>query len=188
MRSERNTVKIAAVVIIIAALAGAGLYSIYSINDGSLDLKDREVRLVVSSSMDGEETDYKIPTIPKNSLIMIKLLDESEHGDIEIGDVVTFKRGGKLIVHRVIEIEEIEDGGYKFTTKGDANSAADSPVYSDAVTGKVVGLSLYAGKLIAISKSHLIWGVLLIALAIVIVYSIRDIIRIQRNENDNDKP
>lgn len=188
MGNERNTVKIVAVVIVIAALAGAGLYSIYSINDGSLDLKDREVRLVVSSSMDGEKTDYEIPTIPLNSLIMIKLLDESEHGDIEIGDVITFKRGGKLIVHRVVEIEEIEGSGYKFITKGDANLVVDSPVYSDMVAGKVTGLSLYAGKLVAMSKSHLIWGVLLIALAIVIVYSVRDIIQIQRNKNDNDKP
>ena len=44
--------------------------------------------------------------------------------DISVGDIISYKRSGQLIVHRVIEKGE-DDNGYFFRTKGDNNLVAD---------------------------------------------------------------
>lgn len=178
LSNKKNTVKTVALVLIIVTLAGAGLYSVYSINDGSFDLKDREVRLVVTGSMDGEPQDFKISTIPVDSLIMIELLDRSEHNLIKIGDVIAFERNNKIIVHRVLEIESLGDGDYKFLTKGDANLSDDGYIYPEVVRGKVIGVSPLSGKLVSFAQKGFVYIVAFIALIAVIIYSVREIIQI----------
>lgn len=180
MKTDRNTAKIVALILIIITLAGAGLYSVYSINDNSLDLNNREVRLVVTSSMDGEKQDeYKIPTIPLNSLIMIKLLNEDERREVEIGDILTFKRAdGRIIVHRLVDIET--NGDYvRYITKGDKNNNVDPDILTpDDIEGIVVGVSPVSGKIVSLAKQWFVWSVILIALAVVIIYSVREILAI----------
>ncbi len=57
---------------------------------------------------------------------------------VEEGDIIQFKRGDVTIMHRVIEIQEIE-GAKSFITQGDANNAPDpEPVGPDQVVGKAV--------------------------------------------------
>lgn len=180
MRTDRNTAKIVALILIIITLAGASLYSIYSLNDDSLDLNNREVRLVITSSMDGEkQDDYNIPTIPLNSLIMIKILDEDERREVEIGDILTFKRAdGRVIVHRLVDIET--DGDYvRYITKGDKNNNVDPDILTpDDIEGIVVGVSPVLGKIVSLAKQWFVWSVILIALAVVIIYSVREIVTI----------
>ncbi|MFH1382489.1 MAG: signal peptidase I [Chloroflexota bacterium] len=57
---------------------------------------------------------------------------------IKVGDVIGFRRPGKItVIHRVISIQETE-GERLFVTKGDANDAPDpDPVIPDNVVGKV---------------------------------------------------
>ncbi len=178
MSNKKNKVVIAGLIMIIVTLAGAGAYSVYSLNDDSFDLSNREVRLVVTGSMDGEKQDYKISTIPVDSLIMIKLLDENEHCDIRVGDVLAFERGNKIIVHRVIEIDDLGNGDYRFLTKGDANATSDGYIYQEAIKGVVIGVSPFSGKLVSLAKEWFVWGLVLIGLAAVIIYSVREIILI----------
>ena len=190
MNNKKDTVKIITLIAVIAIFAGAGMYSVYSINDGSFDMKDREVRLVVTGSMDGEKQDYKIPTIPVDSLIMIKLLDRCEHCDVEIGDVLAFERNNKVIVHRVIDIEFIGDDEYRFLTKGDANESDDGYyIHPEFVRGVVIGVSPISGKIVSLAKEWFVWGIVLIALAVVIIYSVREIIHIYSGDRkDGEKP
>lgn len=62
-------------------------------------------------------------------------LPPSSPEDIQIGDVISFREGDMVIMHRVIEIA---DGQYR--TKGDANKEADKSLVSfDQIEGVVVG-------------------------------------------------
>lgn len=56
---------------------------------------------------------------------------------IVVGDVVRFRQGGSYILHRVIQIEHLEDD-LTFITKGDANNTVDAPVLGGELEGKVV--------------------------------------------------
>lgn len=53
--------------------------------------------------------------------------------NIKLNDIVTFEHKGEYITHRVIEAY---NGTY--VTKGDANTAKDSPISKDQIVGKVV--------------------------------------------------
>lgn len=78
------------------------------------------------------------PTYPPGTLIIVKPVDPST---LSIGDPITYQiESGKpaVVTHRIIAITSISDGTRTFTTKGDANSAADeNPVLPVQVRGKV---------------------------------------------------
>jgi signal peptidase len=78
------------------------------------------------------------PTYPPGTLIIVKPLDAQE---IRIGDPITYqiKSGEEAVVtHRVIAITSSTDGEVRFTTKGDANGAADAAEVQPAqIKGKV---------------------------------------------------
>jgi len=60
--------------------------------------------------------------------------------NIQTGDIIQFRVPEEVtIMHRVIEIQETEEGGKVFITKGDANDEPDSePVIPQNVVGKAV--------------------------------------------------
>jgi len=60
--------------------------------------------------------------------------------NVELNDVIQFRVLQEVtVMHRVIEIQETEDGGKLFITKGDANDKPDSePVMPENVVGKAV--------------------------------------------------
>ena len=70
-----------------------------------------EIYNVVSGSME--------PTIPVGSIIYVKEIDPS---DIYSGDIIAFKSGDSVIMHRVTQNKVVEG---TFTTKGDANNGED---------------------------------------------------------------
>jgi len=99
------------------------------------------VKIIVSGSMDADPQPYDIPTIPINSLVMIKHMSQEQVSeDLNIGDVIAFNAGGKLITHRIIKIN---DNG-SFVTKGDANIGSET-VPCASVIGKVVGVNHWMG-------------------------------------------
>ncbi|MGE0014609.1 MAG: S26 family signal peptidase [Candidatus Methanomethylophilaceae archaeon] len=165
----------------IVVLTGAGIYSVYTFNGDSLDLRDREVRLIVSGSMDGEPTEYPISTIPINSLVMIQHLDQSELDTVAVGDVIAYDRNGVVIVHRVIDVRD--DGS--FVTKGDANSSVDPIVYQDKVIGKIVGVSKIYGEIVTLAKDKVVWVAAFVACAVIMAYCIREIRRIYSEKEDD---
>ena len=70
-------------------------------------------------------TGSMIPVLDKNSN-GIKIIPKKEE-DINIGDIITFEQDGMLIVHRVVEKGEDEEGVY-FITKGDNNNITDGKI------------------------------------------------------------
>ena len=68
------------------------------------------------------------PSIPVNSLILIRKTDSYGKGDI-----ITYKDYTNYTTHRIVEINE----NY-IITKGDANNIEDKPIIKDLVVGKLV--------------------------------------------------
>lgn len=57
---------------------------------------------------------------------------------IKEGDIIEFRQGEMMVIHRVIDIEESE-GSTQFITKGDANKNRDTdPVSPEQVKGRVM--------------------------------------------------
>jgi len=57
---------------------------------------------------------------------------------IKEGDIIEFRQGEMMVIHRVIEIEE-SGGAKQFITKGDANDNPDmDPVSPEQVKGRVM--------------------------------------------------
>ena len=55
--------------------------------------------------------------------------------DVKENDIITFKRDGELITHRIMHIN-----GDNLITKGDANNTEDEEITKDAVIGKVISV------------------------------------------------
>ena len=90
----------------------------------------------------------------------------------EIGDVVTFKKDGYLITHRIIK-----KNNDLFVTKGDANSDEDGPIKYDQIVGKVI---IIGGYLNIIIKYKYLLASIFISLYLLSCYFIGD------KENNNE--
>jgi len=97
------------------------------INQNNIEVySDRIViRLENASISKYAGTQSMIPVFDKGAN-GIRIIPESEKC-VELGDIVTYESNGDLIVHRVIEIGEDEDGTY-FVVKGDNNLFSDGKI------------------------------------------------------------
>jgi hypothetical protein len=84
--------------------------------DGATNIFNYQLRLVITDSMDKcSETNvskYKIKSIPKNSLVLIKKIEDNDYKKIKEGDVLTFRylyTEQVTITHRVKSIVEKEN-------------------------------------------------------------------------------
>lgn len=154
-----------------------GVYFVYDLNGSSLDLSDREVRLIVTDSMDGEARDYSISTIPKNSLVMIRHLDGAGLDGLVVGDVLAYKSLGLLFTHRIIAVDH---ENRMFTTQGDNAVSPETVSYSHAI-GNVVGVNHIAGEAAIFLKQY---GILLGAFVLLFVFGYEAIRWILRHGED----
>ena len=117
------------------------------------------------------------PTIPTNSLIVVKRVPASE---LVTDDVITFySRDPSLMgepnTHRIIRIEEGE-GGRTFTTKGDANNIEDKyQTKEEDLIGKVVYSSKGFGTLVRLISNPLIFiPLIVVPLVIMLIRNVYD--------------
>ncbi|MFW6110815.1 MAG: signal peptidase I [Thermoproteota archaeon] len=83
--------------------------------------------MVLSGSMN--------PTLRLGDLVIVK---ESDPTSIDLGDLISIKKGKMVFTHRVVGKRK-EDGIYHFKTKGDANEEPDTGwIVSSQIIGKVV--------------------------------------------------
>ena len=164
-------------IVIVLLLLAVGC--VWNLNGGSLDLRDREVRLIITDSMDGEPTEYEIPTIAVDSLVMIHDLGQDELDTLQIGDVLAFRQKGDVYTHRIIAIDS---GSKVFTTHGDNTHANESVPFADAV-GKVVGVSHPLGVMFTFVKENYVY----IAIFLVFILSSWIVVeRVMRSGSGND--
>lgn len=112
--------------------------------------------------------------------------------DLKIGDDIAFQgtRGGlegKLITHRIIRIEESEDGeGKLFVTKGVQAPAEDPAIRESQILGKVVGVVPIITQLNHIVKTQLgFFALIFCPLVLIIVLEVLQTItdfRLEKNE------
>ncbi len=110
------------------------------------------------------------PTFSKGDLIFVKGTDE-----IAVGDIVVYRSGRELIVHRVIELD-----GDQVVTQGDANNVPDAAFDRSAVVGVVIGWIPWVGTVVNILKTPVACVLLLAAALLLIELSFRK----EKDEND----
>lgn len=94
-----------------------------------------------------EIEDYSLSTYaPSKS--MVPVLDSKANGigikpksedDLHVGDIITFKQGDDLIVHRIVE-KGIDKDGWFFITKGDNNNITDGKIRFSQIDSVLVAL------------------------------------------------
>lgn len=80
--------------------------------------------VIATESMTGE--------INKGDII---IYEQYKGGELEEGQIILFKADNKIIVHRIVEIKDV-DGQIRYYTKGDANNSNDK-LYR--VSGDIIG-------------------------------------------------
>ena len=106
------------------------------------------IALVILAVLVSGVTRYQLIAIASNSMIPTYasgdavLLEKVDPENIEVGEILVFHRGGKIVTHRIVD----KKSNTSFVTKGDANSTNDDElVKKDAVIGKVILVSKYIG-------------------------------------------
>ena len=164
--------------------------------DGATNIFNYQLRLVITDSMakcsETNVSKYKIKSIPKNSLVLIKKIKDNDYKKIKEGDVLTFRylyTEQVTITHRVKSIVEKETGGYIIELVGDNKtgesellvqtidtSIEESPNY---IIGEVVYTSIIIGFILNMLKSSLgIVFIIIIPSFIIILLEVIKIINI----------
>jgi len=65
--------------------------------------------------------------------------------DIKVGDVIEYNKNGSSIIHRVIEINNDNEGNYYLVAQGDNNETMDKKVLEEQITGKALFKIKYLG-------------------------------------------
>lgn len=169
-----------------------GLTLLFHETNHHLSVLGYQFKTVLSESMEENTSidisNYEIGSLKRNSLVIIKTFSDNSYHDIKVGDVLTFKyvvgSTQKIITHRVIKIEEKEDG-YLITLKGD-NVSGESNIQvidtTEAMTsynyiiGKVVYSNYFLGLMITIVNNPL--GIIFVILIPCLFLLIFEVIRL----------
>lgn len=82
------------------------------------------------------------PIFSRGSMVIV---DRSvKQIDINIGDIIQYESQGKMVTHRVIDIEQ-GDGDRVFITQGDNSPSQDPPIESERVVGVVRAFIPFVG-------------------------------------------
>ena len=147
---------------------------------------------VATDSMDGNEPD----SFPAHTLIRVKILDDEQKKNLEIGDIITFydygiEPGQRVInTHRIVSIEEI-NGEIYYRTKGDNPNAGTDEVQRQAAS--VIGI--YKGKVPLLGPLvyffHTSTGFFVIvvipSLLIVAYFAVNLILTVRKAKNEDNK-
>lgn len=165
------------------------IFVLYQRFTGNASLFGYRVFTVASGSMSPE---YVI-----NDVIYIKEVDP---GTLKVGDDIAYKgeRGGfegLTITHRIVEIEETSDGGFRIVTQGVNNELEDPSIDEYQILGKVYGKVFFINELNHVVKS--LWGfffLIFLPLSLIIILEILetiyegriergDLVKIEKNKN-----
>ena len=148
-------------IVLLVVLASVCAYTFYDLNGGSFDLKDRQALLIVSDSMDGDNTGFEINSFPKDTFIMVKHLSEQEKREVKVGDVLSFQYLGILDHHRVIETNF--DNGFVITHGDNVMPGTNETVKLSDINGIVVGTNHSLGVVVTLVKNNFLLFIAIIA-------------------------
>ena len=78
---------------------------------------DKVVLLIKNATMSNYDSTGSMYPVLGEGVNGVRIVPSSA-GEIKVGDIISFKYGGNIIVHRVVEIGS-DSGGVYFITKGD---------------------------------------------------------------------
>lgn len=108
------------------------------------------------------------PKLKDGDVLITKKVNEEI---LKVGDIITFKKNGINITHRITKIDE-ENGQKIYTTKGDNNTLEDSEkVKFEEIEGKSLVKIPFLGKIIKCIQNQTVF-LIIILLYICIIYSI----------------
>ncbi len=108
------------------------------VEDDIVVLRDEVVLKIKGATLSGyADSGSMVPVLDKGAN-GIRIVPESEV-DIGVGDIVSFRMGGVLVVHRVVEKGWDEDGVW-FGVKGDANLVGDGRIRFEDIEYVTVGV------------------------------------------------
>ena len=120
--SKLSTIVVVIVVVVAAALVGMRLAGFRTFT-------------VMSGSME--------PNYPVGAMIYVRPVD---YQSLKVGDVISYVANDDKVVvtHRIVDIEVGDDGVWRFRTKGDANTSADSNLvhYKNVLGAPVITIPL----------------------------------------------
>lgn len=102
-------------------------------------------------------TGSMIPVYNINDVIIVK---ETDVSTLKVGDDVAYKGTragleGKIITHRIIKIEEDNNGEVRFFTQGVNSEHVDPSISGNQILGKVEGKLFFINELNHVVKSNL---------------------------------
>lgn len=108
--------------------------------------------VIISGSME--------PELNIGDIVIIK---ECSQDELKENDIISYKYGKSEITHRIIQIEEKEDGK-EYITKGDNNNVRDNEnVRYENIEGRCIGKIRHLGKLVLILKNKIVLvGIILV--------------------------
>ena len=108
--------------------------------------------VIISGSME--------PNINIGDIVITK----EKEKDLQIGDIISYRKGHSVITHRISQINKNENGDITYKTKGDNNNTEDSEdILSGDIEGKVVKIIPKLGKIsLALQNKVIIIVVLII--------------------------
>ena len=112
------------------------------------------------------------PTFSKGALLLVK-----DTQDIQEGDIVVYRSGNELIVHRVIALENDT-----VITQGDANNVADEPFEKTQIKGKVLFWIPLLGSVAAMLKTP----AAVIVILVLAFFLIEGSFRAQKDADDQE--
>lgn len=80
-----------------------------------------------------------IPEFYRGDVVIIKKIDKKQFINLQKGDIIEYNMDNSMVIHRIINIKEL-DGELYFITKGDNNNAADTEAVNEKQVVGVVKL------------------------------------------------
>ncbi len=92
---------------------------------------------VENAKITNYESESMLPFLGKGANGIVVEVESAE--DVNVGDVITFRRGDTLVVHRVIE-KGVDEEGIYFITKGDNVDIVDGKIRFESIEHKLIGI------------------------------------------------
>lgn len=122
--------------------------------------------IVVSGSMD--------PAIKVNDIVLVHKVPQARY---QKGDIVTYRSDDYPVTHRIQSVT-----GDIVITKGDANDAADQPIKTSDIYGKVVLVIPKLGYLLRWLKEPL--GLMVLATGLIAIWESDKLLTLPRGKKD----
>ncbi len=109
----------------------------YLNNDDFLVYSDKVVLKIENAKITNYVSESMLPFLGEGANGIVVSVESEE--EVNVGDVISFRRGESIIVHRVIE-KGIDSEGIYFITKGDNVDFADRKIRFEQIEHKLIGI------------------------------------------------